>query len=78
VFFLFFLLSKLCYLHLLSGIHILGSNPYTECNIVVTVFLHVLRVAMIEIDILRGPSAVIVSAAPSYSEYQGMQFPLKC
>jgi hypothetical protein len=55
----------------------MGSNPNTECNIVVTVFLHVLRVAMIEIDIMRGPPAVIDSAAPSYSEYQGMQFHLK-
>lgn len=76
--FLFFPLLKLCYLCLLSGIHILGSNPYPECNIMVTVFLHVLWVAMIEIDVARGPSAVIVSAASSYSEYQGIQFPLKC
>jgi len=78
VFFLFFLLLKLCYLCLLSGIHILGFNPYPECNNVVTVFLYVLWVAMIETDVVRGTSAVIVSAASSYSEYKGMQFPLKC
>jgi len=33
---------------------------------------------MIEIDVVRGPSVVIFSAASSYSEYQGVQFPLKC
>ena len=76
MFFLFFVLLKLCYLCLLSGIHILHCNPNTECNIVVTVLLHVLRVALIENDV-RGPCAVIFSAAPSHSEYQGMQFPLK-
>ena len=76
-FFLFFLLLKLCYIRLLSDIHILGNNPYPEGNIVVTVFLHVLWVTMIETDVSRGPSAV-VSAASSYSEYQGMEFPLKC